>query len=290
MTTEPHNSELVHTSGVYRIHITHYSDQEFLDAFRADLANCAEQVIILSPFLSQNRAIHYYPAMLSLAARHVVVEVYAKPENEQPESLREHFGWVADGLRRAGVRFYTRPGMHEKVGVIDNRILWHGSLNILSHNDTRESMLRFESSDLVQEVLTDLQLIPQDVWLDASHPPQLDTEHPAEKENSAEVPVCPRCGGRMLLFENAGMWLCQNSPACRGSLALDAAALPMGSATGERKRTRQVEISCPICGLPMEVSRGLFLRVACSSDQCGFALDPRIASSLLRVLKRKGVV
>ena len=46
--------------------------------------------------------------------------------------------------------------MHEKVAAIDGRILWHGSLNILSHNNGRESMLRFESRDLVHEILQDL--------------------------------------------------------------------------------------------------------------------------------------
>jgi hypothetical protein len=44
-----------------RIPIAHCSDREFLDLFRADLASSTDQVTILSPFMSQNRAIHYYP-------------------------------------------------------------------------------------------------------------------------------------------------------------------------------------------------------------------------------------
>jgi hypothetical protein len=44
-----------------RIPIVHCSDREFLDLFRADLASSTDQVTILSPFMSQNRAIHYYP-------------------------------------------------------------------------------------------------------------------------------------------------------------------------------------------------------------------------------------
>ena len=121
----------------FRIPIAHCSERDFLDLFRADLAASTDQVTILSPFLSQNRAVHYYPVFHSLTARQVVVDVYSRPRYEQPESLREHFGPVEHGLQRAGVQFHVRPGMHEKVGVIDSCILWHGSLNILAGDPLR---------------------------------------------------------------------------------------------------------------------------------------------------------
>src|SRR5262249_18306113 len=132
--------------------------RDFLDSFRTDLANATSRALILSPFVSNNRAIYYYPALSSLVARGVSVDIYAKPRKEQPASLCEQFDEVEHQLRRIGVRFHSRAGMHEKVATVDNKILWHGSLNILSHNDTRESMLRFDSQELVREVLTEIGL------------------------------------------------------------------------------------------------------------------------------------
>ena len=107
------------------LQIKHITDEAFFDSFRLDLSNAIRQVIICSPFLSSNRAIHYYPVFSSLKSRHVDISVYTKPKNEQPESLRLHFNDVQTQLKQMiGVNFYTRPGMHEKISIIDDFILW----------------------------------------------------------------------------------------------------------------------------------------------------------------------
>jgi PLD-like domain len=265
---------------MYTLTIEHCSDQDFLDRFRVDLSNSGEEVVILSPFLSRNRAIHYYPILMSLTARGVKVDVYTKPQNEQPESLREPYWQVESGLIQSGVSVHTRSGMHEKVGIVDNQILWHGSLNILSHSNTRESMLRFESTDLVQEIIAELQL-----GLEPATTKAVRGENTGDDE-LMDSPPCPICAGRMISYERAGMWICQKSPDCAGSVPLSASH----QLIGDVKLIPQVQVSCPLCGTPMEISRGIFLRVICPSSDCGFSLDPRIASSLLRVLKRRGIV
>lgn len=265
---------------MYTLKIEHCSDQDFLDRFRVDLSNSGEEVVILSPFLSSNRAIHYYQILMTLTERGVKVDVYTKPQNEQPESLRALYWQVEKALMQSGVSVHTRAGMHEKIGIVDNHILWHGSLNILSHNNTRESMLRFESTDLVQEIIAELQLGLE----------RLSSE-PVRGENAGtddfiDSPACLICNGRMISYEHAGMWICQKSPDCAGSVPLSASH----QLIGDVKLIPQVQVSCPLCGTPMEISRGIFLRVACPSSDCGFSLNPRLASSLLRVLKRRGVV
>ena len=259
---------------MYTLKIEHCSDRFFLDRFRADLANASREIVILSPFLSANRAAQYYPVLSTLTARNVTVDVYARPQYQQPESIREHYSQVERGLSSVGAFLHARVGMHEKVGILDNRILWHGSLNILSHNDTRESMLRFESTELIAELVTELELKPTVVGR---------TEPTAQSVEIATSPACPICTEKMLPFVDAGMWLCVRSPECSGSLQLTPALIK------PENQLTEVKIVCPVCGEPLNVTRGVFLRAACSSQECGFSLDPRIASSLLRVLKQKGV-
>ena len=55
-------------------------------------------------------------------------------------------------LRKVGFIVDLRAKMHEKIAIIDGEVLWHGSLNILSHRDTSESMLRLESRALCEEL------------------------------------------------------------------------------------------------------------------------------------------
>lgn len=46
--------------------------------------------------------------------------------------------------------------MHEKIAIIDGKILWHGSLNILSHGTASESMLRIVNPAFCRELLEKL--------------------------------------------------------------------------------------------------------------------------------------
>jgi hypothetical protein len=264
---------------VLKIEITHCTDKTFAETFRADLAECKSEAIILSPFIS-TRARDYLPTFAQMAATGINVEVYSKPMGEQPPNLIQHFRSLEFNLGQSGAHFYVRPGMHEKAAILDECVLWHGSLNILSHNDTRESMLRFDLPELARQVLAEFDLKRRSDPDDRS----LGT---AGVASGVESPPCPECGGAMRAYDAAGLWLCQNGPNCTGSLPLGA---PFSTGLGDTSLDRKLEIACPVCGSAMKISRGVFLRVACEAEDCGFALDPRIAGSLLRVLKRRSEI
>lgn len=55
MNTEPFHTRRDDPAEVYRLRISHYSDRDFLDAFRSDLAGRDSRVITLSLFLSPHR-------------------------------------------------------------------------------------------------------------------------------------------------------------------------------------------------------------------------------------------
>jgi hypothetical protein len=75
----------------------------------------------------------------------VRVRILTRPPEEPGGGTTDEVGEVVCALRDLGVAVDLRARMHEKIAVLDDRILWHGSLNLLSHRDTRESMLRIES-------------------------------------------------------------------------------------------------------------------------------------------------
>lgn len=52
-----------------------------------------------------------------------------------------------------GLHVTMRDRIHEKLAIIDEAILWEGSLNILSHANTSERMNRWQSRSKVHEVL-----------------------------------------------------------------------------------------------------------------------------------------
>ena len=264
------------------ISIKHCVERKFLDLFRADLAASAERVELLSPFVSLNRSSHYYAVFAALSVRSIPVRAYVRPQMEQAESLRPAFAEAIRNLELRGVHVQRRSSMHEKVAAIDGRILWHGSLNILSHNDSRESMLRFESAELVREVLYDLGIYDdtEDRTIGAS-----DTQAEPD-ELTLPRPKCAVCGGVMRLFQNAGVWLCDDSPKCPGirsvgSVETEAEAAALDSSSSA------VELNCPICNSPMVVTGILRRQLSCSASGCRFQLEPRLSAGILRILSRR---
>jgi len=67
----------------------------------------------------------------------------------------EYIGQATDGIeamQELGVRVLYTVRHHRKLAVIDD-VLWEGSLNILSQNDSCEVMRRIVSSALADEML-----------------------------------------------------------------------------------------------------------------------------------------
>jgi len=46
----------------------------------------------------------------------------------------------------------NHPYFHQKYVIIDNRIVWYGSINLLSYGSAEESIMRLESSELATEL------------------------------------------------------------------------------------------------------------------------------------------
>jgi hypothetical protein len=56
-------------------------------------------------------------------------------------------------LQSIGVEVLYTGGHHRKLAIIDRQILWEGSLNILSQNESCEVMRRIESDELAMQML-----------------------------------------------------------------------------------------------------------------------------------------
>lgn len=56
-------------------------------------------------------------------------------------------------LKNTGVRVVFRSNIHQKFAVIDQRIVWYGSINLLSFGSAEESIMRLESPNIANELI-----------------------------------------------------------------------------------------------------------------------------------------
>ena len=51
----------------------------------------------------------------------------------------------------------VKEHLHQKFAVMDRRVVWYGSINLLSYGKSEESMMRFENREIAEELLMEME-------------------------------------------------------------------------------------------------------------------------------------
>jgi phosphatidylserine/phosphatidylglycerophosphate/cardiolipin synthase-like enzyme len=62
-------------------------------------------------------------------------------------------------LETSGIHLVFKTSIHQKFAVIDQKIVWYGSINLLSYGSAEESMMRIESNKIAYELMESLEKI-----------------------------------------------------------------------------------------------------------------------------------
>jgi ssDNA-binding Zn-finger/Zn-ribbon topoisomerase 1 len=206
-----------------------FTEGTFYPAFLKDLARVRESLVLFSPFATVIGTSRWVEPLRAAMARGVAVRVVTRPPKDAGGSPAEEMAEIIRGLRQLGVIVDLRARMHEKFAILDNRVLWHGSLNILSHRDTSESMLRIESPAACEQIGRFVST------------PVGQEEAPAL--HAATNPKCPMCKGPTVWKSGRyGIYFECENVACDGKVDAQRPgrrrARTAGKRTGSRARKR----------------------------------------------------
>jgi phosphatidylserine/phosphatidylglycerophosphate/cardiolipin synthase-like enzyme len=138
---------------------TLFDEKTFYGAFLRDLEGCRSEVIIESPYITSKRAEMLTPIFESLLAKGVKIYVMTRDPKEHEENMEYQSEEAISQFERMGVQVLLCIGNHHrKLAILDRKILWEGSLNILSQNKSREIMRRIESEELAIQMFEFLRL------------------------------------------------------------------------------------------------------------------------------------
>jgi phosphatidylserine/phosphatidylglycerophosphate/cardiolipin synthase-like enzyme len=133
-----------------------FDNTNFLPVYHNDMMNAAREMVIVSPFVTRRRALQMLPNMEAALAERVSVVVVTRPTNAYKDQDRPVLEETLASLQDAGVRLLFKANIHQKFAVIDQKIVWYGSINLLSHGNAQESIMRLESPNIAQELMKDL--------------------------------------------------------------------------------------------------------------------------------------
>ena len=173
------------------------TEGKFAEYFIEDLQLCKERIIIYSPFMTELRIGSFFSSLYDLIHKGKQVIVITKELAERGKKEYAQYAKCEEGLKNIGVFIYHKKGMHEKIILIDDDIIWTGSLNSLSFTgNTGEIMER----RVCEEIAKDYKKI-------------LNVDSVLETINKSYEKHCPICDGEMLIKEgkHGGIyWECVN--------------------------------------------------------------------------------
>jgi len=122
-----------------------YDEDNFYNAFLKDIKKCRRELIIESAYMTTRRVHYLLPYLEGLKKNRVRVVINTRNPEEHDTYMCEEARKSLSLLLEIGVQVIFSESLHRKVAIIDRNILWEGSLNILSQNNSKEMMRRSES-------------------------------------------------------------------------------------------------------------------------------------------------
>lgn len=136
-----------------------FDEGDFYGQFISDLLKAEHEVIIDSPYMTTKRVDELYKYFEQLKSKGIDMYVITRVATEQSGKMQYYSETEIERLTKLGVKVLPFVGkIHRKIAIIDRKILWEGSLNILSQSDSREIMRRFDGAGSAQQMMTFLKL------------------------------------------------------------------------------------------------------------------------------------
>ncbi|MEW9124629.1 MAG: DEAD/DEAH box helicase family protein [Thermotaleaceae bacterium] len=134
-----------------------FDKSNFLPIYANDIVNAAREILIVSPFITKKRTLQMMQYLEVALENKVKVIVMTRPSGDFKDkdvtALQAAIGFLQD----AGVIMIFRSNIHQKFAVIDQKIIWYGSINLLSFGSAEESIMRFESPNIANELIKSIE-------------------------------------------------------------------------------------------------------------------------------------
>lgn len=136
-----------------------FDEKTFYEAFLRDLGNCRSEVFIESPYITSKRARMLIPVFNFLLSNGIKIYVMTRDPKEHEENMEFQSEDTISLFERMGVQVLLCTGNHHrKLAILDRKILYEGSLNILSQTNSREIMRRIDDQDVALDTFNFLKL------------------------------------------------------------------------------------------------------------------------------------
>lgn len=130
-----------------------YDSKNYYNTLVSDLENARKSVVISTPFINKVKLKQLLPNFSKLILNGTIITIITKDILDVKNEQREKFLECIDYLNELGIKIEYKSNLHQKFIIIDENIVWYGSVNMLSYNKSDESIIRLENEDIANEFL-----------------------------------------------------------------------------------------------------------------------------------------
>ena len=129
-----------------------FNKDDFFAVYLRDIAVASKHLLIISPFVTKKRMLSMMDHFNDLLQKQVKITVITRPANDYDDNRKAMLSNLFSTVETAGVQMVYKSNIHQKFAIIDNKITWYGSINLLSFGYSEESIMRLESSSIACEL------------------------------------------------------------------------------------------------------------------------------------------
>lgn len=130
-----------------------FDKESYKLVYDKDLLEATKHIIISSPGLNASKVKKMIQHLKTAQESGVKVVVLTLQPESYPENRIEITKQLVEDMKNVGIKVELLSSMHEHYAIIDNEIVWYGSMNLLSREKEEDNLMRVISTEIAQELM-----------------------------------------------------------------------------------------------------------------------------------------
>ena len=130
-----------------------YDGKSFYKTFCNDIKSAIKEILIVSPFMRKGRITQLFNNLTEAILNGATVTVVTRSPQDFKEKDCETVAKNISLLQDYGIKVIQKSDFQQKFTIIDQEIVWYGSVNFLSFGISEESIMRFTNEDIAGQLI-----------------------------------------------------------------------------------------------------------------------------------------
>ena len=130
-----------------------FDKENFLPVFNQDIVAAKKEIVIVSPFVRKRRTHQMVQHLKISTGKNIRVIVVTRPKEDFATKDHAAMQRTLDLLADRGVNVVFKSNIHQKFAIMDQKVVWYGSINLLSYGSAQESIMRIDSANIANELM-----------------------------------------------------------------------------------------------------------------------------------------